>query len=204
MNEGGGDRLAALWLETFQTLGDRVAHDIRNVLNAVAVNLEVVRGRSARGGEGAPLAPFAAAAATQFEILAGKVDALLAVLRTPPAEGDISVLLGRLVTLLGTTRRDDAPIRIDTPLAAPGGTSSAPFTGVRLALTAALLAARTRPAGVACRVGTDSGPTVYIECDSGGPISLADDVAAALTEAGISLTPSAHGITIAFPPTQKG
>src|SRR4051812_21248311 len=58
---------AALWADTLQSLANVVAHDLRNALNAVAVNLEVVRSRSARGAEASAIAPFAATAANNFE-----------------------------------------------------------------------------------------------------------------------------------------
>ena len=60
---GGEEHLSALWLVTLQRLTDRTAHDIRNALNGVAVNLEVVRSRAARGADGSAIASFATAAA---------------------------------------------------------------------------------------------------------------------------------------------
>jgi hypothetical protein len=49
---GDDEHLSALWLATLQRVTDRVAHEIRNALNGVAVNVEVVRTRAARGGKG--------------------------------------------------------------------------------------------------------------------------------------------------------
>lgn len=48
----------------------RLAHDVRNALNGVAVNLEVARSRAARGIESSQLTPFLDAAAQQLEAAA--------------------------------------------------------------------------------------------------------------------------------------
>lgn len=52
------DKLAAL---------RQLAHDVRNALNGVAVNLEVARSRVARGADAAQVAPFLETAAQQLE-----------------------------------------------------------------------------------------------------------------------------------------
>jgi hypothetical protein len=199
VNERDDDHLSALWLATLQSLTDSVVHDIRNTLNGVAVNLEVVRSRSARGAEGASIAPFAAAATSQFELASGQTDALIALVRAQKDGGDVAVLLGRLATLFGQPSVGN-PVRIEIPTAA-GVATGAPFTAVRLVLVAALLAGRAREDTLGCRLGTERPPTVYIQGEAGGPITLPPDIAAALEKTGISVTPSAHGITIFFPPS---
>jgi hypothetical protein len=45
----------------------KLAHDVRNALNGVAVNLEVARSRAQRGTEVAELNPFIASAVQQLE-----------------------------------------------------------------------------------------------------------------------------------------
>ena len=96
MTEAGGS--SGQWLGALQSLAARVAHEIRNPLNAVAVNLEVVRSRCERGSVDPPaVLPFATAAAGELERVSRLVDALLAVAR--PARNDLAALAGPVITL---------------------------------------------------------------------------------------------------------
>src|SRR5690606_24522219 len=68
-------KAAEHWLPTLQELAGRTSHEIKNALNGVAVNLEVLRSRLERGaGEGdavaASVAPFARSASEQLDVLA--------------------------------------------------------------------------------------------------------------------------------------
>lgn len=45
----------------------KLAHDVRNALNGVAVNLEVARGRAQRGTDVAQLTPFLTSAVEQLD-----------------------------------------------------------------------------------------------------------------------------------------
>ena len=195
------EHLAALWLATLQRLTDQTAHDIRNALNGVAVNLEVVRSRSARGADGTKIAPFATAAAAQLEVLTGQADALVTLLRSPAAITDLGELLGRLVALARGSGKGS--VELDVPMDSGSVTTGVDPTAARLVLAAALLGALGREATVVCRLGTDEAATVYIECDAGGPLTLAEDIGAAVSDAGISLAPAAHGITISFPSSPR-
>ena len=86
------------WLRALQKLAGRVAHEIKNPLNAVAVNVEVVRSRCERVNlEPSALRPFATAAASELERVARLVDALLALAR--PATRDLAVLSRPVITL---------------------------------------------------------------------------------------------------------
>ena len=198
---GGDAHLPALWLVTLQRLTDRTAHDIRNALNGVAVNLEVVRSRAARGADGAAIASFAAAAASQFEILTAQADALITLLRPADGPTDLGALLGRMVCLVSDAGK--GRLVLDVPMSSGSVTSSADATATRLALAAALLGALEHEGRTTCRLSTDPMATVYIECDGGGPIRLAEEISAAVTEAGISLAPAAHGITVSFPSSPR-
>jgi signal transduction histidine kinase len=94
----GGHGPSSDWLRALQRLAARVAHGIRNPLNAVAVNLEVVRARCERGSVEAPaVLPFATAAAGELDRVSRLVDALLAVAR--PARNDLATLAGPVITL---------------------------------------------------------------------------------------------------------
>lgn len=194
---GGEEHLSALWLVTLQRLTDRTAHDIRNALNGVAVNLEVVRSRAARGADGSAIASFATAAATEFEVLTAQADALITLLRPATGPTDLGELLSRLVALVADAGK--GTIGLDIPMSSGSVTSTADPTATRLALSAALLDVMEREGRTTCRLGTETPATVYIDCYDGGPIRLADEIGAAVTAAGISLAPAAHGIALSFP-----
>jgi signal transduction histidine kinase len=92
------DASSSEWLGALQNLAGRVAHEIRNPLNAVAVNLEVVRSRCERGTvDSLAILPFATVAAGELERVSRLIDALLALSR--PARSDLATLAGPVVTL---------------------------------------------------------------------------------------------------------
>jgi nitrogen fixation/metabolism regulation signal transduction histidine kinase len=92
----------ALWLSCFGRLAGRSAHELKNPLNGLALNLEVVRSRSARAGtEGSAIAPFAAAAASELERTIPLVEALLALARPLPIPVDLRTALQPLSVLYG-------------------------------------------------------------------------------------------------------
>lgn len=92
------DASSSEWLGALQKLAGRVAHEIRNPLNAVAVNLEVVRSRCERETvEPRAVLPFATAAAGELERASRLIDALLALAR--PAPNDLATLAGPVITL---------------------------------------------------------------------------------------------------------
>ena len=95
-----GARAEALWALALQAVASHIAHDFRNALNGVAVNLEVVRGRSARGADATAIAPFAATASAEFEVAAAAAEALLGLARPEPGDADVAAILGRISRLL--------------------------------------------------------------------------------------------------------
>ena len=196
---GEDEHLSALWLATLQRLANRAAHDVRNALNGVAVNVEVVRSRAGRGADGSAIAPFATAAAAQVEILSAQVDALMTLLRPAVGAVDLGALLGRLTALVQDTSGKEV-ITLDLPVSSGAVSSGAGGDATRLAVAAALLAALEQPGRVVCRLGTDGTPTVYISSDAGGAPVVAQDIIDTVTAAGIQLRSSPEGITLTFPP----
>jgi signal transduction histidine kinase len=197
---GGNGNVSALWLAMLQRLADRTAHEIRNALNGVAVNLEVVRVRSARGTDLGSLTPYAASAAAELERVSAQTDALVSLARAAGSRLDLGVLLGRMHALL-RSGSDGARLVVELQ---PGSAETDAGDAARVALAAALLTAIEREGPIACRVVTDRGATVYIECEAGGPLELADDVQAALEPAGVSARGTANGIAISFPSAPTG
>jgi hypothetical protein len=194
----GHEHLSALWLATLQRIIDRIAHDLRNTLNGVAVNVEVVRSRAARGGDPATIAPFASVAATQVEILSNRTDALVGILRPAAPPIDLGALLGRLVAVLRPADGEGA-IDLELPVNSGQVSSAASGDATRLAVGAALLAALERGGRTGCRLGTDRPSTVYISSEPGGPLTLAPDIVDAVMREGISLSSSPTGIVLTFP-----
>lgn len=149
-----GSSVSRLWPDALEALVGFVAHDLRNALNAVAVNLEVVRSRSARGADASGIAPFASTAASQFEAASAAVEALVAFARPEPAPADVAAILSRLARLVslgeGTTLRF-------TDLAAGRARTAAPPDVVRAVVARSVLTALGAGHAVACeiRVGDD-------------------------------------------------
>jgi nitrogen fixation/metabolism regulation signal transduction histidine kinase len=92
----------SLWLGALGRLAGRAAHELKNPLNGLALNLEVVRSRSARGGtQGSALAAYADAAASELERAIPLVEALLALARPLSAPVDLRVAMQPLLALYG-------------------------------------------------------------------------------------------------------
>ncbi|HET7621353.1 MAG TPA: histidine kinase dimerization/phospho-acceptor domain-containing protein [Gemmatimonadaceae bacterium] len=160
-----------------QTLADRAAHEIRNPLNGLAVNLEVVRSRAARGkGDLASIGRFADSASGELERAAELVQALLELARPLATPVDLWSALRPMVALhnamaiagakVGADVGDDGATAAVTlePRGDAVLTVAADPVVSRLALAAALdAAAKARtPAVVKCsiearEVGEDDG-----------------------------------------------
>src|SRR4051812_15243061 len=85
-----------LWLAALQRALGRAAHDVKDALNGLSVNLEVVRSRAARADAPASaVAPFANAAAQQLDRLTGLLDAVLALGRSEREPADVGITLRR-------------------------------------------------------------------------------------------------------------
>lgn len=199
-----------VWLVVLQQLADSVAHELRNALNGVAVNLEVVRSRSGRDGVAASaLGSFASSASDQLEAVIQMTDALMTLSRPPhdPA------VIGRTADLVAALVRP--------PLAATGGSldvivegegnTRIPAEAARLFVAAALRAA------VAATVDSTAGsaPGGALHCrvrpaDGGGGelavngamrrTPLLDESVWQLAKAyGVGVVPAESSITLTFP-----
>ena len=92
----------ALWLGALGRLAGRAAHELKNPLNGLALNLEVVRSRSVRAGtDAAALSPYASAAAQELERAIPLVEALLALARPLPNPIDLRLAMQPLLVLYG-------------------------------------------------------------------------------------------------------
>src|SRR3954469_6535780 len=104
-----------LWLATLQRALGRASHDVKDALNGVAVNVEVVRGRAAKPDAlAASVVPFAEAAAQQLDRLTTLVEAVLALGRPERHPADVRVTLRRIATLCAaSSSASDAEVEVE-------------------------------------------------------------------------------------------
>jgi len=188
-------RAEVLWASALQAVANHVAHDFRNALNGVAVNLEVVRGRSARGADASAIAPFAATAASQFESASAAAEALLALTRPEPGEADVSALLGRLARLFA--------VRSPGILQVTDQSSGRARTSVRADLVAAavarsVLAAVVENGTVACEIGVGDDIFLFVTGTTHVPPPDPDLVAVASAH-GVRFAPRGQTLELRFP-----
>jgi signal transduction histidine kinase len=194
-----------LWLAMVQRLIGRASHDVKDALNGVAVNLEVVRSRAEREGTPASaVASFAGAAGQQLERLTSLLEALLAVAKPERDPVNVTVALRRVATLCAASGSAGGRVEVDS------GTAEDAVTGlsgevVRLALAAPILDAvstgrdattmhcvlRVEPAEVRVRMDAE-----------GGRVQMPTSVAVVLRDAGVRWTnegQDARVLSLVFP-----
>jgi signal transduction histidine kinase len=192
-----------LWLDVLQQISARTAHELKGALNGVAVNLEVVRSRSARAdAAAASVAPFASSAADQLAAVVEMSEALLNLARAAREPLEIGETIDSLASLLvPSARADGVSLRIEsTSRELRAGTVKPRGNVARLVIGATLLAALARKGDIRCRVELGEEVVVSIECaDAEGPLELSADVLAAAAAAGIRVHAEGHSISVAFP-----
>lgn len=199
------DEIDRLWLAALQRLAGGIAHELRNALNGVAVNLEVVRTRSAREGVAASaLGSFATSASEQLEQVIGMTESLVA--------------LGRAASQSATIGRyaDQVAALLRPPLVAHGGTldlvvegegtTRVPADAARLFVAAALQAAAdgAGPAmggggEVHCRVRPVAGVELAIDGRFATAPRLAHEIERVASALGVGVYSTASSITLTFP-----
>jgi hypothetical protein len=179
----GGDAarsrvVAARWLETSQRIAGRAAHEVKNALNGVSVNLEVVRSRVSRmaaaeesGSTSSPstastpprlasaTARFAEVAAAQLDGLSALCEALLSIARPVREPADVAQLLAPLAVVLDAVARSEGGSLsvVSDGVADDAVRVAAPPDETRLVLAAALEGAVGRGREVTCRVEAGAG-----------------------------------------------
>jgi len=200
------------WLAALQQLTGAVAHELRNALNGVAVNLEVVRSRATR--EGAPasaLGSFAGSASGQLEQVIAMTDALLALTRAgqePAAVGRITDQVAALVRPVLAAAGGALEIAVEGD-----GATRLPAVAARLFVAATLLAAveAARAASGAPEKATAlrgsvrpaegrvKGVELRIEGTFARTPALDPEVVRLATEQGVGVVPAESSITSTFP-----
>jgi len=193
------DAVAALWLVTLQDIMDRSAHEVKDSLNGVSLNLEVIRSRSARPESAArDIATFAEAASGQFETLAARVEAMLALARPRSGAGDLAQALKLLSTLLvPAARADGRMLKVDGyEQSVP---TAAPVQAVRLALASAMVSLVKGSRSGRCTLESAPEPVVRFSHESAADCSLDSAVADAIAGCNIRTRRSGHDLLIVFP-----
>ena len=193
-----------LWLAALQRALGRAAHDVKDALNGVSVNLEVVRSRASRADAPASaVAPYAEAAAQQLERLTALLDAVLALGRSERAPVDVGITLRRVAAVCSASNASaDARVtvrdgRIDD------ARTTVPGDAVRLALAMPLLDAvvgrkgETRNA-VVCELEGDA-EAVVVRLLADRPIAMPADIADVVRAAGVRWIESANDLSLIFP-----
>lgn len=193
-----------LWLAALQRALARAAHDVKDALNGISVNLEVVRTRAARpDAPASAVAPYADAAAQQLERLTGLLDAVLALGRSERAPADVGITLRRIAALCSASNASsDARVTVREAFVGDARTSVA-VDAVRLALTAPLLDAVAGRRGeardaVVCELMGDADALV-VRVAGDRPIRMPADVAETLRAAGVRWTESPNDLSVVFP-----
>ena len=174
---------------------------MRNALNGVAVNVEVVRSRLGRKGtDPATVSPFAVNAADGMEHLSAFSEAFLSLARSPRQPADVGTVLGSIFTVLEpVARRTADEVRLTPPR--PGtGVTSAPAETARLVLLSTALAGVRTGASVQCSVGEPTGGRFTLVFTGWFPIELPDAIVRVARGADILLDPDqSDGVVWSFP-----
>lgn len=188
------------WSDAYLRLAARAVHEIRDPLNGVAVNVEVLRLRAARASDGPALLPFADAAAGELERAAERIEALLALARPVPEPVDVAGPLGQLVALYGPiAAAEGGTLALENECAGWPALTAAPAAPVRAVLAAVLELAISARSAVACTLAmVDDSPLVSVRGAQGAwaPEPALDTAAAASR---IRVERDANGLTIRFP-----
>jgi signal transduction histidine kinase len=193
-----------LWLATLQRALDRAAHDVKDALNGVSVNLEVVRSRASRADAAAStIAPFANAAAHQLDRLTALLDAVLALGRSERGPVDVGITLRRVAALCSASNAaSDARVTVREVLVGDACTSVA-SDAVRLALTAPLLDVVAGRKGesrdpVVCELSGD-GDALVVRLHADRAVPMPADAVESLRALGVRWMESANELSIVFP-----
>jgi len=194
-----------LWLAMVQRLMGRASHDVKDALNGVAVNLEVIRSRAEREGTPASaVASFAGAAGQQLERLSSLLEALLAVARPERDPVDVAVALRRVATLCAASGSAGGRVEVDSDRAEDAITRLSGEV-VRLALAAPMFEAVSAggdAATVHCTLRVEPTEVQVRMAANAGRVLMPTDVADVLRDAGIRWTNEENDssvLSLAFP-----
>lgn len=188
-----------LWLAKLQEVVDRAAHEVKDALNGVTLNVEVVRSRAGKAELPATaIESFAEAAAAQLETLSRRVESVLALGRPARNPADVALTLRHLAELLvPAAHADGGSLSIDG--ITTNAPTSAPGTVVRLGLAAGLLAVSGKGRQGRCVLENGPEAVVRFSHESAGACDLDPATAAALAGHAVRIERSPRDLTLVFP-----
>lgn len=197
--------VGALWLAVFQRALGRASHDVKDLLNGVSVNLEVVRSRAGRvESTGSAISPFADAATQQLERLTSLLDAVLTLGRVERDPADVGMIMRGVAVLCGASNTaEDSAVTVRAHLVGDARTRVL-GDAVRLAITAPLLdavmgkAGNARATAVDCELSEEAG-TLVVRLHADRPVPMPAGVAPVLRAHGVRWVESPHDLSLAFP-----
>lgn len=191
--------LDGLWLAKLQEVVDRAAHEVKDALNGVTLNVEVVRSRAGKAELPATaIASFAEAAAAQLEALSRRVESVLVLGRPARNPADVALTLRHLAELLvPAAHADGGNLSIDGITAS--APTTAPGTVVRLGLAAGLLAVSGKGRRGRCVLENGPEAVVRFSHESAGACDLDPATAAALAGHAVRIERSPRDLTLVFP-----
>lgn len=194
--------LDALWLATLQDVVNRAAHDLKDALNGVHLNLEAVRSRSAKPGAAArELTTFAESAADQLEAVSARAESLLFLARPhrpPDSPADVAITLKHLATLLVPAARSDGGKLVVEGYDVSVQTK-APALAVRLGLASSLLDLTKEGGSCRCVLEAADGTVVRFSHEAATTPRLEPAVATAIGTHQIRTERSGSDLLIVFP-----
>lgn len=197
----GAANVESLWLAELQRLADGAAHELRNALNGVAVNLEVVRSRSSRAGTAADtLGSFAGAAAEQLDQVIAMTEALVALTRPLRQPASVGRVADQVVALLHPPAVASGR-RVSLVVEGEGATGT-PADVVRLLVSGAIRAVvEAAPEGgeVRCRVGPVDGVELDVTGAGARPLRLDEDWQRVADAHAVRVAAAPGAITLTFP-----
>ena len=198
--------VAGLWLLTLQRAVGRASHDVKDALNGVSVNLEVIRSRSARADVPATaVAKFGDAAAQQLERLTALIDAVLALARADRSPADVGLTLRRVIIVCDASSTSaDARVSLVGDAETGVAQTRVPVDVLRLALMAPLLdvvtgvARQPQLSPVTCTMDMDDASVRVLISAGGRQPAMPEALADALRSAGVRWT-AGQNLSLAFP-----
>ena len=191
--------LDPLWLRTLEDVINRAAHEVKDSLNGVSLNLEVVRSRLSATDAGAQsLSSFATAATDQLDKLSARMEAVLFLTRPAREPADVSVTLRHLAALLVPTAKSEGGSLVvegyEMPL--PTGASG---QATRLALASGLLMLIKEGGCGRCRLDATGEIVVRFSHESAAACNLDATIAKAIAEHSITNERSGMDLILRFP-----
>lgn len=203
--------VAEHWIPALAELARQTSHEVRNALNGVSVNLEVVSSRLERAVElGDPVAaatvPFVRSAVEQLEQLAGITESFLSLSRsTSSASTDLLPLVTRATLLARHIARSEGRGVTFTAVGDAETSTSTSCDVARLLVVRLLLDALAARIDIHVELGPDTaGVRLAVRSSGNGSLNAPHSGLVTVAEtAGVQVVQNAAGWYMAFPASPR-